>query len=119
MNKQTSLLPLFLFTFFAMPASAIVITSVSINGVQLVSEASSTAFGLPSNLMIASNHGGFLFNFGLASDPSQNPDETILGAVPQHAVALHPCLPVIHVTQARLLTLVMNVDIESSLTSKR
>lgn len=86
MRKQTRFsncwaktLPLLIFSFFALPASAIVITSVSINGVQLVSEASSLAFGLPSNLMIASINGSFLFNFSLASDPSQNPDETIFG----------------------------------------
>lgn len=86
MHKQTRFsncwakaVPLLIFSFFAMPASAIVITSVSINGVQLVSEASSLAFGLPSNLMIASNNGSFLFNFSLVSDPSQNPDETIFG----------------------------------------
>ena len=92
MNKQTNTqfsnrwvnqlrlaLPLFFFTFLGIPANAIVITSVSINGVQLVSEGSAAAFGLPSNFLIASHNGSFLFNFGLASDPSQNPDEFTFG----------------------------------------
>lgn len=90
MNKQTKfssywakllkLAPqLFCLTFFGIPANAIVVTSVSVNGVQLVSEAASSTFGLPQNLIIASTNGGFLFNFGLISDPSQNPDESTLG----------------------------------------
>ncbi len=61
------------------PANALVITSISINGVQLVSEAESTTWGLPASLNISRNNGSFLFNIALASDPSQNPNESTLG----------------------------------------
>ena len=79
MNQLRFALPLFFFTFLGIPANAIVITSVSINGVQLVSEGSTAAFALPSNFLIDSSNGSFLFNFGLAYDPSQNPNEFTFG----------------------------------------
>ena len=70
------------FTFlalFAASAGAMVVTGVSVNGVRLVSN-QEYATALPINIMIASTVGSpVLFNFTLAPDATQNPNESTVG----------------------------------------